>query len=68
MDDGANYAFIGVDVHKEQHTAVVIDWWTRVLGEFTFESKISVYPEFIKELKKKIPENLNLIFGLEDVG
>ncbi|WP_143317704.1 IS110 family transposase [Clostridium sp. HBUAS56017] len=68
MDDGSNYAFIGVDVHKEQHTAVVIDWWTRVLGEFTFESKISVYPEFIKELKKKIPENLNLIFGLEDVG
>lgn len=68
MNHRLNCAFIGVDVHKEQHTAVIINCWTEVLGEFTFESKISVYPEFIKELKKKVPENLNLIFGLEDVG
>jgi hypothetical protein len=64
MNHRLNCDFIGVDVHKEQHTAVIINCWTEVLGEFTFESKISVYPEFIKELKKKVPENLNLMFGL----
>jgi len=68
MKNRLNYAFIGVDVHKEQHTAVVTDCWTEVLGDFTFSSKISEYPKVVKEIKKVIPEGLTPIFGLEDVG
>jgi transposase len=68
MNHRLNYAFIGVDVHKEQHTAVMIDCWTEVLGDFTFESKISKYPKVMEEIKKRIPKNLTPVFGLEDVG
>lgn len=68
MNHRLNYVFIGVDVHKEQHTAVVMNCWTEILGDFTFTSKISEYPKVIKEITKVIPEGLTPIFGLEDVG
>jgi transposase len=69
MDKKFSYAYIGVDVHKEQHTAVAMDFWTTWIGEdITFSSKISEYPKFIEQIKKMIPIELTPIFGLEDVG
>lgn len=68
MKERQNYIYIGADVHKEQHTAVLINCWTEVLGDFTFASKISEYPKIMEEIKKIIPEGLIPIWGLEDVG
>lgn len=68
MKERHNYIYIGADVHKEQHTAVLINCWTEVLGDFTFASKISEYPKIMEEIKKIIPEGLIPIWGLEDVG
>ena len=68
MNHRLNYVFIGVDVHKEQHTAAVMNCWTEILGDFTFSSKISEYPKVIEDIKEITPKGLKLIFGLEDVG
>ncbi|MEG1285269.1 MAG: hypothetical protein RSD22_06005 [Romboutsia sp.] len=68
MNQKQNYIFIGVDVHKEQHTAVAIDWWAKVLGDFTFESKVSEYPKVMERISKIIPEGMIPVWGLEDVG
>ncbi|MBN2794715.1 MAG: IS110 family transposase [Clostridia bacterium] len=62
------YGFVGVDVHKHQHTAVVMDCWGDIFGTVTFESKVAVYPKIIKEIKAMIPDSLIPMFGLEDVG
>lgn len=68
MNKRLNYAYIGVDVHKEQHTAVIINCWTELFGKITFSSRISDYPEAVEKIKAMIPEDLTLLFGLEDVG
>lgn len=67
MRDRQNYVFIGADVHKEQHTVVIINCWSEVLGDFTFESKISEYPKVIEKINEVIPGGLVPIWGLEDV-
>lgn len=67
MRDRQNYVFIGADVHKEQHTVVIINCWSEVLGDFTFESKISEYPKVIEKINEVIPDGLVPIWGLEDV-
>lgn len=67
MRDRQNYVFIGADVHKEQHTVVIINCWSEVLGDFTFESKISEYPKVIEKINEVIPYGLVPIWGLEDV-
>ena len=68
MEEMLNYVFIGADVHKEQHTAVVINYYLKVLGDFTFPSKISEYPKVIEEINNIIPEGLIPVWGLEDVS
>lgn len=67
MRDRLNYVFIGADVHKEQHTAVLTNFFGDVLGDFTFESKISEYPKVIEKINEVIPKDLIPIWGLEDV-
>ncbi len=40
-------AFIGIDMHKDTHTAVVMDCWTNKLGEITFANRPSDYDKFM---------------------
>ena len=68
MRDRLNYVFIGADVHKERHTAVVTNCFEDILGDFTFASKISEYPKVIEEINKIILDGLTPIWGLEDVS
>jgi len=58
-------AYIGVDVHKEQHTAIAIDCWNNVLGEVTFENRPGKFDKFICEIKR-ICGDLMPVYGLED--
>ena len=58
-------AFIGIDMHKDTHTAVVMDCWTNKLGEITFANRPSAYDKFMADVKK-LYEDLQPIFGLED--
>ncbi|MCR8843744.1 IS110 family transposase [Paenibacillus sp. SC116] len=60
--------YVGVDLHKEHHTAVIIDCWNRKLGEFKFDNKPTSFPLLVKEVKRYTKKELTVVFGLEDVG
>nr|WP_318684731.1 hypothetical protein [uncultured Acetatifactor sp.] len=34
-----NVIYVGIDLHKETHTAVMLDCWNIKLGETTIENK-----------------------------
>ncbi len=61
-----NTLFVGIDVHKDTHTAVGVS----PFGEKLFEIKIGNYEKDFVTLSKKVEENrgtLSPYFGLEDV-
>lgn len=62
-----DHIYIGVDLHKETHTAVMINCWSETLGEIQIENKPSAFPKLINKVKKHA-KGLIPIFGLEDVG
>ncbi|MCM3082078.1 IS110 family transposase [Brevibacillus invocatus] len=61
--------YIGVDLHKNHHTAIMMNCLHEKLGELKFDNKPSAFPVFLKEVNKIAKkEGLTPIFGLEDVG
>jgi len=52
-------------MHKDIHVAVVIDCWTNILGEITFENRPSKFDKFMQDVKK-IYKDLTPCFGLKD--
>jgi len=46
------YTYVGVDSHKDTHTAVILDCFFEKLGEISFENRPSAYPAFIREAEK----------------
>ncbi|MCC2390012.1 IS110 family RNA-guided transposase [Bacillus pacificus] len=68
MQNRQNYLYVGVDLHKEHHTAVIINCWQEKLGEIQFENKPSAFSEFLLEVETYVSNGLSVVFGLEDVG
>lgn len=62
------FLYVGVDLHKEKHVAVVIDCWNEKLGEITFDNRPSAFPQLVKTIKKHLKRGQTPIYGLEDVG
>lgn len=67
MQDLKQLAFVGIDSHKDQHTACVTDCFCRSLATFD----ISNEPKSFKELSSRInmisnENRLKPVFGLED--
>lgn len=62
------HVYVGVDLHKNHHTAVIIDCWHEKLGEIKFDNKPSAFPALLKEVKKHTKKGITPVFGLEDVG
>jgi transposase len=62
------YIYIGLDLHKFQHTAVILDCWNEKLGEMTFQNKPSIFPSLLEYVNRYLTEGLTPVFGLEDVG
>jgi transposase len=61
--------YIGVDLHKNHHTAIMMNCLHEKLGELKFDNKPSAFPVFLKEVNKIAKkEGLTPVFGLEDVG
>ena len=61
-----NCMFVGIDVHKDTHTAVGISPW----GEKLFEITVGNYKQDFENLTNKVEEakgTLSPFFGLEDV-
>jgi transposase len=67
--DVVSFLYVGVDVHKDQHTAVA----TNCFGQTLFEKEINNSEEDFAGLVKKIKrlaenKKLNPVFGLEDTS
>lgn len=63
-----NHTFIGVDLHKETHTAVMINCFSEKMEEITIENRPSEFDTLLKWAKKHTPKGMSPVFGLEDVG
>lgn len=62
------HVYVGVDVHRQTHTAVILDCFFEKLGEITFNNKPSAFPVLLKEIKKHVSDGITPVFGLEDVA
>lgn len=62
----AKYVFIGVDTHKEDHTACVTDCWHGVLETCRVANDPVFFAKFLEDVANTIPKGLIPIFGLED--
>lgn len=67
MKDISSYRFIGVDTHKDQRTAAVIDCFHRCLGIVETPNNPNCFDQFIKQVKV-YTDGHPLIFELEDTG
>jgi len=62
------FTYVGIDSHKDTHTAVFMDCFFEKLGEIQFNNLPSEFGKFLAEAEKlKMPET-QLLFGLEDVS
>jgi transposase len=57
--------FVGIDVHKYSHTAVIVDCFNREQGSLSFSN--SDFDKFLRKTEA-IAKNKDLVFGLEDIN
>lgn len=62
------HVFVGIDTHKDQHTAAVLDCWHKTLGIIETPNNPDAFPVFLNQVLSLTPESLTPIFGLEDTG
>ena len=61
-----NFLYCGIDLHKFEHTAVLVDCWNNKLQTITIENKPSEFSKLAKKVNKKAAElGLSPIYGLE---
>lgn len=61
-----NYVYVGIDLHKETHTAVMIDCYNSKLGEITFANRPANFPKLVTKVKKCNTERKEVVYGLEN--
>ncbi|SHJ81715.1 Transposase [Hathewaya proteolytica DSM 3090] len=66
MHKKQNHIYVGLDLHKDTHTAVIIDCWEEKLGSITIENKPSDFTRLMNKVNK-IAGDLIPVYGLEDV-
>ncbi|MGC4018604.1 MAG: IS110 family transposase [Muricomes sp.] len=57
---------MGVDLHKETHTAVMLDCWNQKLGEITFDNKPSEFSKLTRKVSRFVTEEKTAVYGLEN--
>jgi len=68
MHPKMQYTYVGIDSHKDTHTAVFLDCFFEKLGEVTFENLPSKFGTFLAKAEKLKVDGTTLLFGLEDVS
>ena len=68
MHEKQKHLYVGVDLHKQHHVAVIINCWQEKLDEIKVENKPSAFSTFLLDIDKLIDDGLTPVFGLEDVG
>lgn len=58
--------YVGIDLHKETHTAVIIDCYNNKLGEITFANTPAEFPKLVRKVKKFCINGKEAVYGLEN--
>lgn len=66
MHKKQNHIYVGLDLHKDTHTAVIIDCWDEKIDSITIENKPSDFTQLMNKVNK-IAGKLTPVYGLEDV-
>ena len=67
MQRRENYLYVGMDLHKDTHTAVLVNCWNEKLDVIVIENKPSEFNKLIKRVNKKaLVLGLSPIYGLEN--
>lgn len=61
-----NMIYVGIDLHKETHTAVIIDCYNNKLGEITFANTPAEFPKLVRKVKKYCTDDKMVVYGLEN--
>lgn len=64
--DFQNHLFVGVDTHKDQHTAVVTNFFYQTFDPVNVPNNTSDFQDFINRLENLGHNDETLVFGLED--
>ncbi|HEY3322798.1 MAG TPA: IS110 family transposase [Planctomycetota bacterium] len=65
--DRLNLAYVGCDVHKQRHSAVVLDCFGDRLGTCEVVNRTAAFPEWLAAVQALAPGK-QLIFGLENTS
>lgn len=60
------YIYVGIDLHKETHTAVILDCFNNKLSEITFANKPAEFPKLVRKVKKYCTDEKEPVYGLEN--
>lgn len=66
MYDKTKFIYVRIDLHKEQHTAVIMDCFNEKLGEITFQNKPSEFGKLVTKSKKYCTDGKQIVFALEN--
>ncbi|MHC1723767.1 MAG: IS110 family transposase [Aminipila sp.] len=58
--------YVGIALHKETHTAVILDCWNMKLGEITFANTPAEFPKLVRKVKKYCTQGKEPVYGLEN--
>ena len=61
-----DFIYVGIDLHKENHTAVMIDCYNNKLGEITFANRPADFPKLVNKVKKLNTVSKTVVYGLEN--
>jgi transposase len=68
MHPKMRYTYVGIDSHKDTHTAVFIDCFFEKQGELEFKNLSASFEKFLKKSEKFKIAGTELMFGLEDAS
>jgi len=62
-----NYLYVGMDLHKQSHTAVLLNCWNEKLEVIVIENKPSEFKKLADKVNRKASQlELSPIYGLEN--
>ena len=68
MHPKMQYTYVGIDSHRETHTAVLLDCFFEKLGEITFGNLPTDFAAFLSQAQEYRLDGTSFMFGLEDVS
>ncbi len=67
MQRRESYLYVGMDLHKKTHTAVLVNCWNEKLDTLVIENKPVEFEKLVKRVNKKaLTLGLMPVYGLEN--